>query len=137
MPGTSGRSGGSRSVGGDPTPADGLPTMPDGLSESAAAKWTQLMEEIPSENLRKVDGHLLSQLSVLLAEADALARRIASDPMDDKARRMHLQTLDRVSRFSVQFGLTPADRRRGKMEVAVVDESAAVYASWLSKRGKS
>jgi hypothetical protein len=61
------------------------------------------MEEIPSENLRKVDGHLLSQLSVLLSEADALARRIASDPMDDKARRMHLQTLDRVSRFSVQF----------------------------------
>jgi hypothetical protein len=137
MPGTSGRSGGSRSMGGDPTPADGLPSMPDGLSESAALKWTQLMEEIPSENLRKVDGHLLSQLAVLLAEADSLARRIASDPFDDKARRMHLQTLDRVSRFSVQFGLTPADRRRGKMETPQADPTAAAFSEWLGKRGKS
>jgi len=137
MPGTSGRSGGSRSMGGDPTPADGLPSMPDGLSESAALKWTQLMEEIPSENLRKVDGHLLSQLAVLLAEADSLARRIAADPMDDKARRMHLQTLDRVSRFSVQFGLTPADRRRGKMETPQADPTAAAFSEWLGKRGKS
>jgi len=138
MAGSVGRSGGARHFGaGDATPADGAPIMPDDLSKAAAAKWAELIEQLPSENLRRIDSHLLAQLAVLLSEASALAARIASDPGDDRARRLHLQTLDRISRFSVAFGLTPADRRRGRMETPQADPTAAAFSEWLGKRGRS
>lgn len=137
MPGTVGRSGGDRRLFADTTPQDGLPDEPAGLSEAAGQKWQQLLQEIPAEHLRKVDQHLLKQLAVLLTEADRLNERVNADPMDDRGRRLYLQTCDRISRFSASFGLTPLDRRRARIEPEPVSNDGEQFAAWLNKSRRS
>jgi ribosomal protein S15P/S13E len=137
MPGTAGRSGGDRRLTGDSTHNDGLPELPTGLSASATEKWQTLLQQIPAEHLRKVDQHLLKQLAVLLAEADTLTDRLDADPMDDRGRRLYLQVCDRISRLSALFGLSPQDRRRGRMETNPVDDGQAEFDHWLQKRNRA
>lgn len=137
MPGTIGRSGGDRRLFADSTQQDGLPEEPAGLCEAARRKWQQLLQEIPAEHLRKVDQHLLKQLAVLLTEADRLNERITADPMDDRGRRLYLQTCDRISRFSASFGLTPLDRRRARIENEPVSNDEQQFAAWLKKSRRS
>lgn len=137
MPGTVGRSGGDRRLFADTTPQDGLPDEPAGLCEAARQKWQQLLQEIPAEHLRKVDQHLLKQLAVLLTEADRLNERVNADPMDDRGRRLYLQTCDRISRFSASFGLTPLDRRRARIEAEPVSNDGEQFAAWLNKSRRS
>lgn len=133
MPGTPARSGGNRQVGGDPTPDDGGPIKPITLTESASSKWDDLLGQLPSGILRKVDCHQLGLLAELLAQAEQLAALIANDPADEKSRRLYLGTCDRITRLSPAFGLSPTDRRRAKLETEKPDPSGDAFAQWIKK----
>lgn len=119
MVGSNGRSGGDRTISQcDTSPVDGGPQCPSDLPESVAGKWRSIVEQIPAGALREIDGHQLRILCELLHGADVLAEQVRADCMNDKARRMYLQTCDRVNRLSAQFGLSPMDRRRVNLQPA-------------------
>ncbi len=134
MPGTS-RSGGNRSVGNDMTVNDGGPTKPKSLTKGAAVKWNDLITQLPMGVLRAVDVHQLSLLAELLSQAEQLATLIASDPTDEKTRRLYLGTVDRITRLSPAFGLSPTDRKRSRIEPAVSDDETDMVAALLKRGG--
>jgi len=111
MPGAPNRTG-HFATGTDTTQADGLPQMPPGISAPAAAKWEQLLEQLPRPALRSIDCHQLRILAELLALVDAQTTAAAANPTDPKLSRTLLQTAQHVHRLSSCFGLTPADRAR-------------------------
>lgn len=136
MPGTS-RSGGSRELHTDRTKADGGPKQPEGLTAAAKNKWVEVLSQLPTESLRRIDTHQLRLLSELLAQADALAQAIDDDQCNAQARRLFLATVDRVAKLSASFGLSPLDRQRAKLELAPVKDAEEVaFEKWLA-RGKA
>ena len=114
MVGTFNRSGGDRvsQTGCDRSRTDGPPIAPDDMPDDVAGKWRRLMDELPLEVLRRIDGHELGLLAQTLALADRLAKQMVDDPSDHKAARLFLNALDRVHRLSASFGLNPGDRKR-------------------------
>lgn len=131
MPGTPTRSGGNRDLYVDTTRNDGPPQEPAGLSTEASNKWQELLGQLPTEALRQIDVHQLRLLCELLAQSDGLAQSIATDPANDKARRLFLATCDRVAKLSASFGLSPLDRKRSKLEPEpAVDDG---FDAWLAK----
>jgi hypothetical protein len=93
------------------TTQDGLPQLPKGISAPSAAKWADLMDQLPQHVLRMADQHQLRTSSELLALSDALSATVATDPADHNAARL-LQTAQQVHRLRACFGLTPADRAK-------------------------
>ena len=117
MAGTAGRSGGDRhSAGLDTTAKDGGPVLPAGISKQAAAKWHELLPQLPGQALRKIDAHELRILCELLVLADTVSKAMETDPTDLKSARMLVTTAAQVHRFSASFGLNPQDRARLKIE---------------------
>lgn len=134
MVGAPGRSGGDRSIGSDTTVDDGGPRCPASLPEPVRAKWLEVVEQVPKGLLRRVDSHQLRLLAELLHGADALAEQVRADPENDRARRLFLQTCDRVNRLSAQFGLSPSDRQRLKVDPIEDDDP---FEEFLKSRIKS
>lgn len=139
MPGAKNRSGGNRVLSGDRTRKDGMPELPSGESEQVVSKWRELIAHIDPGILRRADCHMLLSLCRLLVEADELTAVIASDPANDRLRRLRLAVVDRVSRLSPAFGLSPMDRARLKTDP---DHSAGndALAGWkhsIQQRAKS
>ena len=65
------------------------------------------------------------QLAILcehLAEVDSLGEAIERNPDDLKLRSLRLRITTQVSRLSAQFGLSPADRMRLKIEPKQEDD---------------
>ena len=75
-------------------------------------KWDELIEQMPSGSLRKIDGHELRILSELLAMADGLVESCRLDPSDHKTARVFLNVVGQIHRLSASFGLNPGDRKR-------------------------
>ncbi|MFN9434945.1 MAG: P27 family phage terminase small subunit [Planctomycetota bacterium] len=111
MPGAPNRTG-HFATGTDRTQADGLPQMPPSITAAAAAKWNELLDQLPRPALRRVDSHQLRILCELLALVDVQTEAAAANPTDPKLSRMLLQTAQHIHRLSSCFGLTPADRAR-------------------------
>lgn len=111
MPGAPNRTG-HFATGSDNTQADGLPQMPATITAAAAAKWNELLDQLPRPALRSIDCHQLRILAELLALVDVQTVAAAANPTDPKLSRMLLQTAQQVHRLSSCFGLTPADRAR-------------------------
>ena len=132
MVGVAGRSGGDRlNDGVDRTKDDGGPRKPD-LPDAVGKKWDELIEQMPSGSLRKIDGHELKILAELLAMTDNLAEACRRDPSDHRAARMYLNTAASVHRLSASFGLNPGDRKR--LAIAPVVEDESDFAALLKRR---
>lgn len=133
MVGVANRSGGDRGSNSvDRTADDGGPLKPD-LPDSVGEKWDELIEQMPSGSLRKIDCHELRILSELLAMADNLAETCRRDPSDHRAARVYLNTVAQVHRLSASFGLNPGDRKR--LAIApVVDDAPDGLAAMLRRR---
>ena len=112
MTGLKGHSGGARHHGMfDTSSPDGMPKKPAGMTELQALVWDELLEQLPTEALRRIDSHMLFGLTALIARM----RKINSDFVlsDDKEiRASFLQTFDKLIKASGHFGLSPADRKR-------------------------
>jgi phage terminase small subunit len=135
MPGTKGRSGGSRKLGADRSSPDSGPVMPFGLTEAVQAKWREIVSQIPGGVLRRIDCHQIKLLAELLAGADDLSRQIQADPQNDRARRLFLQSIDRIQRLSALFGLSPADRMRLKIEAEETKGDDDPLVQWMKRGG--
>ena len=132
MVGIAGRSGGDRwNDGVDRTADDGGPLKPS-LPDSVGKKWDELIEQLPSGSLRKIDGHELRILAELLAMADGLAETCRRDPSDHRAARVYLNTVAQVHRLSASFGLNPGDRKR--LAIAPMAEDAPDGFSAMMRR---
>ena len=132
MVGIPGRSGGDRwNDGVDRTADDGGPRKPD-LPDAVGKKWDELVEQLPSGSLRKIDGHELRILAELLAMADSMAEACRRDPSDHRAARVFLNVVGQVHRLSASFGLNPGDRKR--LAIAPVVEDESDFASMLRRR---
>ena len=132
MVGIAGRSGGSRGdTGAEMTANDGGPKKPD-LPDAVGKKWDELVEQLPSGSLRKIDCHELRILSELLAMADNLAETCRRDPSDHRAARVYLNTVAQVHRLSAGFGLNPSDRKRLAIAPVLVDSTD--FAAMLRRR---
>ena len=100
----------------DGTPQDGGPTKPNDLLPEAATKWDELVGQMPSGILRAADAHLLRVLVESLVVFEKLSATIQRDPTDLKAGRLMVAMAQTASRLGALFGLSPLDRRRGKIE---------------------
>ena len=129
MPGTPGRTGNFHTSS-DRTPQDGLPVKPKGISRAAGTKWKELLTQLPTQTLRRVDVHQLRLLCELLAAADVQAATVAADPLDHKTARLLLQTAQQIHRLSSCFGLTPADRAR--MQLPLEPDQPDEFQMWLA-----
>lgn len=133
MVGIAGRSGGNRNDNGaEMTVDDGGPRKPS-LPDSVGKKWDELVGQMPSGSLRKIDCHELRILAELLAMADNLAETCRRDPSDHKAARVYLNTVAQVHRLSASFGLNPGDRKRLAI-AAVVEDAPDGLAALLKRR---
>lgn len=115
MVGTPGRSGGNRTPGVDAQPVDGLPQMPSGKSKRFQAIWKALMGQLYLPALRKVDTHQLTSLVEMLELRDAISTALADD-FDPTYLRLYDKYVTTIGRLSAQFGLSPIDRQRMKLE---------------------
>ncbi len=132
MVGVAGRSGGDRwNDGCDRSADDGGPLKPS-LPDAVGQKWDELIVQLPSGSLRKIDCHELRILAELLAMADSLAEACRRDPSDHRAARVYLNTVAQVHRLSASFGLNPGDRKR--LAIAPVVEDESDFASMLRRR---
>lgn len=126
MAGTAGRSGGDHmSQGSDFVPQDSGPIKP-ALSSEVAAKWDQLLEQIPRAALRSVDVHELRLLSELLARSDQLADQMRASPTDCALTRLYLNVCSQIHRMSASLGLTPGDRKRMALPAEFEDDDPYV-----------
>lgn len=116
MAGTPGRSGGNRYQGSDLFPQDGTPTPPDDRSAAFMRHWRFLLANLPAVALRKIDAIQLGILCDQLVEIEQLSELIEDDPADLKSRSLRLRVSQQVSRLSAQFGLSPSDRQRLRIE---------------------
>ncbi len=133
MAGTAGRSGGNRKkIGVDRTKKDGLPVCPKTASAAIKRKWKELLGQLENSILRGVDCHQLFVLCQLLDSVDVLAERLRQDPLDDRARRLLVQTAASINRLSVQFGLSPLDRKRLDAEP---EREPSAFDDWLKRAG--
>lgn len=126
MVGTPGRSGGDRFLENvDPTKHDGGPVKPR-MTKSIGLIWDELIEQIPSDCLRRIDVHELKILCELLYIKDKVAAAVIIDPTDAALHRLLMSTIDRIHKLSAAYGLNPNDRRRLKQDdvqnVDAVDE---------------
>lgn len=127
MPGTANRSGGDRtSVGEDAFPITG-PPIPQGLSEEEREVWNIVLQDSPPEQLKRLDSYQLSVLCHCVVQARKLAALCRMDPTDFKASRSYLQVANHICRLSAQFGLSPMDRRRMKLEPPEPQDDAAEW----------
>lgn len=111
------RSGGDRVANGsDSFPHDGLPSRPTDLTKDENKIWTQLMSQIPNDLLRRVDSHNLKTVCELIALKDRLGKAMKADPQDMRIVAKYLSTCQQINRLSSQYGLSPIDRRRMKLE---------------------
>jgi phage terminase small subunit len=110
------RSGGDRVANGiDAFPKDGLPSRPMDLTKEQNEIWTTLMSQIPNELLRRVDVHNLKTMVQLIAKRDELGKQMFSDS-DLRIVSKYLNIAQAITRLSSQYGLSPIDRRRMKLE---------------------
>ena len=116
MAGTLGRSGGNRHGEIDAFPSDGQPVPPAGRTVAFNRHWRFLLCHIPTHALRKIDGVQLSILAEQLTEIEQLNAMVEANPSDLKARSLRLRICQQVSRLSAQFGLSPSDRMRLKLQ---------------------
>ena len=106
MSGTTGRSGGNRTLPPLQTSLTAKPPQkPLGLSDAAGLKWDSLLEQLPVAVLAEIDVHELAILATLLAQSDGLADTLAKNPDDIKSGRLFLQIFDRIHRLSGAFGM--------------------------------
>ena len=131
MPGTSGRTGGDRSRRVDRTQPDSGPARPSGRSEAFNTKWDELLGQLPAAVLRGIDSHQIALLVAMLVDADTQALRLEADPCDLKTRRVFLGTVQSIGRMSAQFGLSPSDRQRLKIEP---EKEPDAFTEWMSER---
>jgi hypothetical protein len=118
MPGTS-RSGGDRVANGhDSFPRDGLPSRPTGMSKAENETWTMVMNQLPNELLRRVDCHNLRTLCECIVMRDKLISLLRDDPVDRGIMNNYIKVGQQISRLSAQYGLSPIDRRRMKIEAS-------------------
>jgi hypothetical protein len=118
MAGTASRSGGDRSLRGDPTRPDGLPEAPNGRTEAFYSQWAFLLAHLPERCLRRIDAAQLAILAEHLVEFDELTQLIAKDPSDLKIRSLRMRIGAQISRLSAQFGLSPMDRQRLSVDLS-------------------
>lgn len=131
MPGTTRSGGDRRSKGEDPFPQDGKPQPPKGLSAAERRAWDEMLAFLPPVILRRVDAVQLAILVRLIIRERALGDVCRRDPADLPASRAHLGVVQAISRLSVQFGLSPADRRRIRIDQPVEEES--VFSELLAR----
>jgi len=111
------RSGGDRVANGaDSFPKDGLPSRPIDLTKEENQIWTDLMNQIPNDLLRRVDSHNLKTVCELIALKDRLGLSMKNDPEDMRIVAKYLSTCQQINRLSSQYGLSPIDRRRMKLD---------------------
>ena len=129
MTGSKGRSGGNRwQSEEDPTPEDGGIRKPDAMPPAVDAMWDELSSRV-SIPLRAVDSYQFHHLCLLLVDIEYLAGYLRSEPDNDKLRQQMRMNMQHVSRLSSQFGLSPTDRKRMKIEKA---EAKDEFTSWMS-----
>lgn len=133
MAGTS-ASGGDRSLGNDGFPEDGPPIAPKGLSEAEQAFWDQIIDQVPTAFLRRIDVYQLRTLCELLALKDRIAGFMKADPTDLKATRLYIATSQQVNRLSAMFGLDPVSRARLKLSPVQPDDP---FTEWLNERNSN
>lgn len=132
MVGVAGRSGGKHgNNGAEMTADDGGPRKP-ALPDAVGKKWDELIEQLPSGSLRRIDAHELKILAELLAMSDSLAEACRRDPSDHKTARVYLNAVAQVHRLSASFGLNPGDRKR--LAIAPVTEEPDEFQSWMAGR---
>lgn len=127
MAGTSGRSGGSRELGADRSEPDGIPSPPTGRTDVFYSKWGSLLNDLPANELRRIDGVQLAILTQQLVEIDELDEMIEANPSDLKIRSLRLRVSQQVARISAQFGLSPADRKRLNFEPPEEEDAFTIF----------
>jgi hypothetical protein len=120
-------------MGVDHSEADGGPSKPE-LPEAVAAKWDQLVDQLPKNSLRRIDEHELKLLAELLVMADNLSKVTLADPGDHQSGRLFLNVTDRIHRLSASFGLNPGDRKKLSIVEPVVESA---FTDWLARAGGS
>jgi hypothetical protein len=128
MPGTS-RSGGNRTTSDDNFPQDGLPSRPNDFTPELNQVWNSLLEQIPHELLRRVDGYQLGILCEFIIRERKLAAACRDDLTDDKLLRAHLQAAQHVAKLSAMYGLSPIDRRRIRLLPTKVEDEIDEWAN--------
>lgn len=117
------RSGGDRVANGqDSFPQDGLPSRPMDLAKDEMEVWSQLIDQIPNDLLRRVDAHNLKTICELICLKDRLGKSMKSDPEDMRYVAKYLSACQQINRLSGQYGLSPIDRRRMKLEPQEAEE---------------
>jgi len=74
------------------------------------------MNQIPNDLLRRVDSHNLKTVCELIALKDRLGLSMKNDPEDMRIVAKYLSTCQQINRLSSQYGLSPIDRRRMKLD---------------------
>ena len=116
------RSGGDRVANGcDTFPQDGLPSRPVRVM-TVDEYWTQLLDQIPNDLLRRVDVHQIRTLCECMALRDRLYKTLSDDPLDKTVFSHYMRTVQQIQRLSPVFGLGPIDRRRMKLEPQEAEE---------------
>lgn len=117
-------SGGDRVANGaDTFPKDGQPSRPMDLTKEQTAYWSELVNQIPTEMLRRVDTHKLKNVCVLLATRDRLVKELETDT-DLKCVSKLVLVINAIKGHSALFGMSPLDRRRIKLEPQEEEDDA-------------
>ena len=107
--------GGNRVAGDDGFPIDGIPQRPGTFTDAETAYWVQLIDQLPSGLLRRIDSHQLRTLCECLSLRDQLSREVNANPLDKAAFSHYLRTVQQIQRLSSVFGLAPLDRQRMRL----------------------
>ena len=92
------------------------------MTKEEAVVWNSLMSQIPVSLLRRADAYQLQILCECVVRREAYAKMLQMDPEDFKAHRAYIQTVQHIAKLSTQFGLSPIDRRRIRMDEQPEDE---------------
>jgi len=95
----------------DMTLEDGGPIRPV-MPTEVAAKYDEVLSQLPPGVLRRIDVHGLHNLARLLQVSDQYFQLTMDDPTDHKSARLYLNIQNQIHRMSAAYGMTPADRKR-------------------------
>lgn len=116
MAGTS-RSGGDRTVNTDLFPAVSLGGPPQAMSDAQKEIWADIVQSTPPGLLHALDTYQLQILCECIDTKNKLQAMIEiSGGKDAKAIVGYHKYTSQINRLSAQFGLSPGDRRRIKVE---------------------
>lgn len=125
------RSGGDRrsSGGDDPFPIDEIPENPFDVGTAESQVWRDVLDRIPHQMLRGIDVYQLQTLVETLVAKDTLYSAWKADPEDLPTFRAYNQASQQLQRLSVQYGLSPVDRKK----ITIVDEEQDDAAEWMTQ----